>query len=92
MDMEKWRVDLSEEAARELERVVRAYPDLQPDILARLKALEAFPPEKWFFIYRHKGLELFRAETGPMIRLSGQAHFETKTVQITHVVVVRRPS
>ena len=90
--MEKWRVILIEEASQELEKVFRSHPDLRPDILARLKILEDFPPEKWFFVYKHKGLELFRAETGQMIRLSGEAHYETKTVYITHIVVQRKPS
>jgi len=65
---------------------------LRPDILARLKALENFPPEKWFFVYRFNGLNLFRAETDQMIRLSGEAHAETKTVQITRAVLLRRHS
>ena len=87
--MEKWKVSLSLEAEKEIEKVILANPSLKPDIIARLKILEKFPPEKWFFVYKHKGLDLFRAENGQMIRLSGEAHFETKTVQITHITVIR---
>lgn len=87
--MEKWRVTLSPEASRVLDKLLMDFPSLRPDILARLKVLEKFPPEKWFFIYKHKGLDFFRAETDQFIRLSGEAHHETKTVQITHIVVVR---
>jgi len=87
--MEKWRVTLSVEAAKQLEKIHIAHPDLRPDILARLKALENFPPEKWFFVYSLRSLKLFRAETGQMIRISGEAHQATKTVQITRVVLIR---
>jgi len=90
--MEKWKVSLSPEAEDRLTKIHMVNPDLRPDILARLKILENFPPEKWFFVYKHKGLDLFRAETGQMIRFSGEAHFATKTVQITHVAVIRKPS
>jgi hypothetical protein len=90
--MGKWRVVLSSEAARQLETIYLKHPDLRTDILARLKALEHFPPEKWFFIYRVRGLHLFRAETGQMIRLSGKASPETHLVQVTHAGLVRKPS
>jgi hypothetical protein len=90
--MEKWKVALSLEAAKQLENIYAKHPDLRPHILERLKALENFPPEKWFFVYRLKGLSLFRAETDQMIRISGEAHSETKTVQITRVVLLRKPS
>ena len=90
--MEKWKVGLSPEAEKELEKIYTLNPDLRPDILAPLKILENFPPEKWFFVYKHKCLDLFRAETGQIIRFSGEAHFPTKTVQITHVTVIRKPS
>lgn len=90
--MEKWKVLLSKQAQEELLQAVERHPELKPDILARLKILEDFPPEKWFFIHRHKGLNLFKAETGQWIRISGEAHFSTRTAYITHVVVTRRPS
>jgi hypothetical protein len=90
--MSQWRVALSSEAAQQLQKIYLRHPDLRPDILARLKVLESFPPEKWFFIYHHNGLRLFRAETGQMIRISGEAHPETKTVQITRAALVRKPS
>lgn len=89
--MEKWKISFLKEAEDELAFIYEKNPDLRPDILARLKVLENFPPEKWFFVYKHKGLDLFRAETGQMIRISGEAHLPTQTVQITHVTVVRRP-
>lgn len=88
-NMEKWKVSLSSEAEDQLAKIYETNQDLRPDILARLKILENFPPEKWFFVYKHKGLDLFRAETGQMLRISGEAHFSTKTVQITHVKLVR---
>jgi hypothetical protein len=90
--MKKWEITFSTEAAHELKAIVAKNPDLKPDILARLKVLEDFPPERWFFVYKFKGLVLFRAETDQMIRLSGEAHPETKTVQITHVVLTRKPT
>ncbi len=90
--MEKWRVTITLEAAQQVEKIYIKHPDLKPDILARLKALENFPPEKWFFVYRFGGMNLFRAETDQMIRMSGEAHHETKTVQITRVVLIRKPS
>jgi mRNA-degrading endonuclease RelE of RelBE toxin-antitoxin system len=90
--MEKWRVALSKDAEDRLSKIYDSNPDLRKDILARLRMLEDFPPEKWFFVYQHKGLSLFRAETDQMIRISGEAHFPTKTVQITHVSLIRRPS
>ena len=90
--MEKWKVSLSSEAEDQLAKIYETHHDLRPDILARLKILEKFPPEKWFFVYKHRGLDLFRAETGQMLRISGEAHFDTKTVQITHVKLVRKPS
>ena len=90
--MEKWKVSLSPEAEEQLVKIYETHPDLRPDILARLKILEEFPPEKWFFVYKHKGLDLFRAETGPMLRFSGEAHFSSKTVQITNVILIRKPS
>jgi hypothetical protein len=90
--MEKWKVALSLEAAEQLENIYNQHADLRPDILARLKALENFPPERWFFVYKFKGLNLFRAETDQMIRLSGEAHPETRTVQITHVTLIRKHS
>ncbi len=90
--MEKWRVSLSTQAEDELGKIYETNPDLRADLLARLKILENFPPEKWFFVYKHQGLDLFRAETGQMIRISGEAHFATKTVQITHVKLIRKPS
>jgi hypothetical protein len=90
--MEKWKVAFSREAAKQLEKIYAQHPDLRSHILARLKALENFPPEKWFFVYRLKGLALFRAETDQMIRLSGEAQPDTKTVQVTRVVLLRKPS
>lgn len=88
--MDKWNVLITEEADRELAKAVRENPDLKPDILLRLGLLADYPPEKWFFISRHKGLDLFRAETGQMIRISGQADPGTRTVHITHIRVIRR--
>lgn len=88
--MEKWSILFSKEAQGELEKAILAYPDLKQDILARLKVLEKFPPEKWFFISKHKGMTLFRAETGQIIRVSGEADRATKTVRITHVVIARK--
>lgn len=88
--MEKWRVQVVEEAVRELEIAVRDHPDLKPDILARLAVLADFPPEKWFFVFKHRGLELFRAETGQLIRISGQADPDARIVTITHIHVVRK--
>ncbi len=89
--MEKWKVGFSPEAKQQLEKIYKDHKDLRPDILARLKVLEDFPPEKWFFVFKHKGLNYFRAEMGQMIRISGEAHFDTKSVQITNVAVSRKP-
>ncbi len=88
--MEKWHVTVSPEAARKLEKIYLSHPQLRPDILARLKALEHFPPRQWFFIYQHRGIKLFRAETHQTIRLSGEAHAATKTVQVTSAALLRR--
>ena len=44
--MEKWRIAFSREAAEQLENIYNKHADLTPDILARLKALENFPPER----------------------------------------------
>jgi len=88
--LDTWKVLVTEEANRELEKAVREHPDLKPDILLRLELLADFPPEKWFFISRHKGLDLFRAETGQMVRIAGQADPATRTIHITHIRVVRR--
>ena len=48
--MEKWKVYFSKEAEDQLVKIYETHPDLRPDILARLKILEDFPPEKWFFL------------------------------------------
>jgi len=85
----KWKIVYREDAQAKLEAVIRQNPDLKEIIKQRLKALEDFPPEKWFEIRKHHGMGLFTSDN-QMVHISGEADPKTMTVWINKVVAVRR--
>jgi len=86
----KWKIIYRGDAQAALEAAIRENRDLKEIILQRLRALEDFPPGKWFDIRKHHGMDLFKSD-GQMVRISGEADPETLTVWINNLVVVREP-
>ncbi len=86
----KWTIIYRGEAEEEIAAAIRGNRDLKEIIIQRLRALEDFPPEKWFEIRKHHGTDLFTSDR-QMVRISGEADEKTMTVWIHKVVVVREP-
>lgn len=84
----KWRIVYRDNAMNELEAVIKKHPDLKEIIIRRLRALEDFPPEKWFELRRQKGHDVFTSDH-QIVHISGEADPKTKTVWIHKVTVGR---
>lgn len=87
----KWRIEYRGQTLDELTVIIKKHPDLKGMIIQRLKALEDFPPEKWFELRRQKGFDVFTSDN-QIIRISGEADPLTKTVWIHQVTVGRSPA
>ena len=87
----KWRIEYRDKALDELAVIIKKHPDLKEIIIQRLEALEDFPPEKWFELRRQKGHDVFTSDN-QIVRISGEAELETKTVWIHKVTVGRSPT